>query len=947
VLFAIPAALTQPLGPVVTIPIEKVREHYNNPAEDGTGKSCGVKLYGEWPAYRNYTNRSSYRIFTPGLQSTASPQNSVLPGGRFRFYCYFNGISTPFNDSICLDKIGEQHPDWYVEIQRRGPSASFTSKPRPPELGQFEFASTSTDPEGELLVESWNFGDGSSGGGVSPIHRYTQPGSFSVRLTVTDTDALTNATTRTVTVPAPKPVVSVRLFNKHSGNRIELEEEFGVRVTVRATDDGLGALSNLVFTGPALSIPDIFSILSAPAETAIGTLQPGGQREFNWTLRADLAGEFALVAPSVTGKDAIGRSVSGAGAAAEGEVTSLIVGITQKPARVVLGGDNNADGETNALDRLVELIVGITNVSKQDITGVKAVIPADPIQLTSKAEDLNIWLTPVVVPPGEFGTIKPGAANAVRSTNVYEATDRTYAEASILLQGKVGEAGVQARGEGLVNIGGETLVEARFDVEDRTYRSGQTVRLFGSLKNVSRFRDNKGVVLDEGKTVGVVIYPTIEGNGAGGYCFLRDSGGRTPEGPTAFLLAPDETIEIGAIIPTAEATNTTTLAVTYQVLGYIHGDGPKPRRAKPTDIEVVEKASEGWSARHEVELAGVPAITDPWLVCPTELSFGGFVSCRFVEGLGNLAGGLADLAMLTGAGLQEIVVGHHRLAAWKLWMLGQTLEGLRDPAARARLAQEIVLDLQALKAVGVESLEGVELAAESIGPAIERAIINTGKTIESGDLKQIAGGLAQVTGENIDLPLEALVAARSIRKALLIREGAQSAAKQALEESFERQARELGGTVDDYAARGALAKLPESDDLPTGVNVAKEPRVYRGAYGARKEDVDGVLGVAKEEGVVLTFRSRAPKSAEYLDAKTHLLKPGGVSIKTVSELDRRFLGYPDRFDAECVVVEPPIPWIDPKNPAFNDVANNYLDRFPELKGGTTLPLPSGRKFTSA
>ncbi len=90
-----PFALGQPSGPIITIPIEKVREHYNNPAEDGTGKNCGVRLYGEWPAYRNYTNRTSYRIFTPGLQSIPTPQSSVLPGGRFRFYCYFNGISSP------------------------------------------------------------------------------------------------------------------------------------------------------------------------------------------------------------------------------------------------------------------------------------------------------------------------------------------------------------------------------------------------------------------------------------------------------------------------------------------------------------------------------------------------------------------------------------------------------------------------------------------------------------------------------------------------------------------------------------------------------------------------------------------------------------------------------------------------------------------------------------
>ncbi|MBN9689595.1 MAG: PKD domain-containing protein [Verrucomicrobia bacterium] len=934
----------QTLGPIVTIPIEKVREHYYHPAEDGTGKSCGVRLYGEWTAYRNYTNRSSYRIFTPGLQSIPGPQAFVEPGGRFRFYCYFNGISTPFNDSVCPDKIGESLPDWYVEVQRRGPSANFSSRTLPPDPGQFEFKSNSTDPEGESVVESWNFGDGSSGAGVSPVHRFTKPGPFLVSLTVTDTDALTNRTQRTITVPAPKPSVSIQLLNKHSRNRLELGEEFRVRVGVEAGTTGVGELTGLAFAAAPLSIPEIFTVVSAPAQTEIGTLQPGERREFFWTLRADRAGEFALTASGVFGKDAIGRLVSAAPASTRGEVTSLIIGIVQRPAKVVLGGDNNQDGETNSLDRRVELIVGITNVSQQDVTGVRALIVEDPIQLTSLAEDLNIWLEPREVPLGEFGTIRPGAANAVLRTNVYEATDRTYAEASIVVQGKVGEAGVQTRGEGLVDIGGETLIEARFDLEDREYRSGQVVRVFGKIKNVSRFKNSRGEVIDEGKTVGVVVYPTTEGNGIGGYPFVKDSGGRTPEGPTAFLLAPDEEIEIGAIIPTAEVNTNSTVAITYQVAGFVHGEGSKPRRARPSEIEVVERVTEGWSARHQVDLAAVVETTDPWLICPTDLSFAGFVSCRFTEGLGNAGGGLVGLALLTGSGLKEIGLGSVRLIGWSLWAMEQTLDGLKDPAARARLAAEVAIDLQALQDVGVESLQGIQLAAAGIGPAIERAIIDTGRTLESGDLKQIAGGLARVTGENIDLPLEALVAARALRKAMLVREGAESAAKQALEESFERQARELGTTVDDYAARGDLAKLPDSDDLPTGLNVVNEPRVYRDAYGARTEDVKGFLQVAKEEGVILAFRSRSPRAAALLDAVPlkHLLKPHGVSIKTVSEIDVKYLNYPPQLEAECALVEPPFDWVNPwadkkngvVNPDFDALANNYLSRYPELNTGT-------------
>lgn len=140
-------ATAQPLGPVVTIPIEKVPEPYNDISEDGTRKSCGERLYGEWPAYLNYTNRGSYTIFTPGLQSFPSPQSSVPVGGRFRFYCFFNGIDTPNLEATCPTGIEIGFPDWYVEVRRRGPAASFTNRALPPIPGEMEFTSTSTDPD--------------------------------------------------------------------------------------------------------------------------------------------------------------------------------------------------------------------------------------------------------------------------------------------------------------------------------------------------------------------------------------------------------------------------------------------------------------------------------------------------------------------------------------------------------------------------------------------------------------------------------------------------------------------------------------------------------------------------------------------------------------------------------------------------------------------------------
>ena len=66
----------------------------------------------------------------------------------------------------------------------------------------------STAPSGQTLTAyNWNFGDGTSGTGVSPTHTYSAAGTYNVSLTVTDSGGVTNlsATTAKIVVP-PNPL---------------------------------------------------------------------------------------------------------------------------------------------------------------------------------------------------------------------------------------------------------------------------------------------------------------------------------------------------------------------------------------------------------------------------------------------------------------------------------------------------------------------------------------------------------------------------------------------------------------------------------------------------------------------------------------------------------------------------------------------------------------------
>jgi PKD repeat protein len=84
----------------------------------------------------------------------------------------------------------------------QSPTAAFTHSPSSPQVSETVYfnASQSSDPDGTITSYQWDFGDGSSGSGVTITHSYTGAGTYTVLLTVTDDTGNQASVSKTVTV---------------------------------------------------------------------------------------------------------------------------------------------------------------------------------------------------------------------------------------------------------------------------------------------------------------------------------------------------------------------------------------------------------------------------------------------------------------------------------------------------------------------------------------------------------------------------------------------------------------------------------------------------------------------------------------------------------------------------------------------------------------------------
>jgi hypothetical protein len=165
--------------------------------------------------YMGQTGSSAFKV-QPGTCTLVSGTPMLASGASCAFTVYF----VPAVPGTAMGALNISTNVGPVVFSMTGTGAGTSAAPVANAGGPYSgsrgvpltfHGSASTAPTGQTITAyNWNFGDGTSGTGASPVHAYANVGTYNVSLTVTDTAGLTNTVTTTAQIALPPNPVSIR-----------------------------------------------------------------------------------------------------------------------------------------------------------------------------------------------------------------------------------------------------------------------------------------------------------------------------------------------------------------------------------------------------------------------------------------------------------------------------------------------------------------------------------------------------------------------------------------------------------------------------------------------------------------------------------------------------------------------------------------------------------------
>lgn len=291
-----PVAVT---GVTNAVAIGTGRDHGLAVRTDGRVQAWGYNANGQL-GDGTTTNRAT-AILVPGVTGATM----VSGGGEYSVALTTSGTTPPANTP----------PKAHISVDCVGLSCDISGQ-------------NSTDSDGTVVAFSWDFGDGVTSPAAEISHRYAVPGTYLIRLTVTDDDGATGTTTQSVTATeAPPPTGSVTFVGALSSAANATSHRVTVPSAVQS-GDGLVLTVSLGNPSATVTVPSGWTLVGQANAKDLHTLV------YRRAATAADAGKAVVVKASATVKGALTLSAYHGVAAGSFVTAAFTVSSASGTARV-------------------------------------------------------------------------------------------------------------------------------------------------------------------------------------------------------------------------------------------------------------------------------------------------------------------------------------------------------------------------------------------------------------------------------------------------------------------------------------------------------------------------------------------------------------------------------------------------------------------------------------